>query len=41
MDNFIDDLIHMTQGELLVEYWWLYLITLIVYLVVLARISNS
>jgi len=35
MKEFIDNLIHMTQGELLVEYWWLYLIMLIVLFFVL------
>lgn len=29
--QFINDLIHMTEGEKLVEYWWLWLIMLILF----------
>jgi hypothetical protein len=32
--NFIEDLINLTQGELLVKYWWLWgsiIVTLIIY----------
>jgi hypothetical protein len=26
MGKFIDDMIHMTEGEKLINYWWLWLI---------------
>lgn len=26
MSQFWDDMLHMTEGEKLVEYWWLWLI---------------
>jgi hypothetical protein len=32
--KFLDDLIHMTGGELLVNYWWLWLIFVIIAVVI-------
>ena len=26
----INDLIHMTQGEFLINYWWLYIILIVI-----------
>jgi hypothetical protein len=30
MNQFIHDMIHMTEGEKLINYWWLYLIMICV-----------
>ncbi|SDQ02752.1 hypothetical protein SAMN04487752_1145 [Carnobacterium viridans] len=27
---FLSDLIHLTQGELLIKYWWLWLVIVII-----------
>lgn len=30
--KFLDDMIHMTEGEQLIEYWWLWLVILFLFL---------
>ena len=37
MEKFINDMIHMTEGEKLIEYWWLWLIIALVSLYVVNK----
>lgn len=30
MNKFINDMIHMTEGEKLINYWWLWLLLIMV-----------
>lgn len=39
MNQFIYDMIHMTEGEKFIKYWWLWLIIVII-VIVLARLSD-
>lgn len=40
MKRFVYDMIHMTEGEKLINYWWLWLIILVI-AVLLRLISNK
>lgn len=39
MKQFIYDMIHMTEGEKLINYWWLWLLTFLM-IVAVAFINN-
>jgi hypothetical protein len=45
MNKFISDMLHMTEGEKLISYWWLWLILcipiLVIYYVVARKLKGG
>ena len=35
MNKFIYDMIHMTEGEKLIHYWWLWIMKIVICLIVI------
>ena len=41
MNDFISDMIHMTEGEKFIKYWWLWLIILIISIAIAILINKD